>query len=496
MSSSPTLSPVSSRVVIVGAGVAGLACALALKGSRQEVIIVERDDEPETMDPVSAFDAWRRPGVPQFHHTHIFLARLQTIVRDRHPELLEDLARAGILRSSIDQILPMSLADKYEPKPNDRDLLHLWGRRATFEYVLRRHVGRLENTRFLHSTHIENLVVEKAGRHLRVRGVEIRRGGSAEVLHADVVVDASGVRSKMADWLRGHGALIRTDAKPSPCAYFCRHFRQRDPSSEPPRRGTGASLDYLVFGTFFAEEGTFSIAFACPETEEELSEFIRKPEGFDHVCRRIPALERWTSRSDPISRVLGGGGLANRWNHYPRRGPHVLGFFPVGDSYIQTNPIFGRGCSQAFVQAEVLGEVLVKESDPLRRARLFHARVRKLLKPHFDFSVAADKAMVARAKVARGDPLSLVERLMSFLYERVFGPAIEHDAVVAREWLRAQQMQEISAPWVGLIMVLRVVAVWVMLRLRGAREPLRSFGPERADMLRSLPEPGSAATAE
>src|SRR5207244_11291786 len=159
------------------------------------------------------------------------------------------------------------------------------------------------------------------------------------------------------------------------------------------------------------------IAFACPDTEQELADAIRRPEGFDHVCRQIPALARWTSRADPISRVLGGAGLSNRWSYSPKaRGPHVLGFFPVGDSYIQTNPIFGRGCSMAFVQAGVLADALATRGEPLSRARYFHSQVWKLLRPNFDFSVAADRAMLARAKSARAMPLPLLDPVLSHLY--------------------------------------------------------------------------------
>jgi hypothetical protein len=111
--------PAGERVVVVGGGLAGLGTALALKNSGKSVVILERDDAPPPMDPGSAFTDWSRPGVPQFHHTHIFLSRLRTILRDRHPEVLDDLARAGIERSSIDQVLPLSLCDRYVPKADD-----------------------------------------------------------------------------------------------------------------------------------------------------------------------------------------------------------------------------------------------------------------------------------------------------------------------------------------------------------------------------------------
>jgi 2-polyprenyl-6-methoxyphenol hydroxylase-like FAD-dependent oxidoreductase len=475
------------RVVIIGGGMGGLATALALEKSGHDVLILERDAPPPEIDASSAFDEWNRPGVPQLRHTHIFLARLQTILRDRHPELLAELQHVGIERSSIDEILPPGVADGYVPQKSDDDLLHLWGRRATLEYVLRRHVGRLGHVRFQHETRVEGLVIEKEGAHLRVRGVEVRRAGECETIPADIVVDASGVRSKITDLLRAAGAQIREERHESPCAYYSRHFVQRDGTDELPRQGTGAHVDYLVFGTFFAEGRTFSIAFAVPEIEPELSLALKRPEGFDEACRRIPVLDRLTSNAEPISRVLGGAGLANRWTHYGRAsGPHVLGFFPVGDSYIVTNPIYGRGCSMAFVEAHALADAISGTDEPLARAKRYHGTVHRLLRPHFDFSVAADKGFLARAKMARGDAVSFFDRFVSKVYESVLAPALEEKPVVSREWLKAQQMREVTPPWVAIFFVFYVLLLWALRAMRGVERLTRPVAPSREEMLHAV----------
>jgi 2-polyprenyl-6-methoxyphenol hydroxylase-like FAD-dependent oxidoreductase len=467
---------------------AGLATALSLKNSGRQVVIIERDDPPPPMPPERAFDSWKRPGVPQLHHTHIFLARLRTILRDDHPEVLAELDAAGIKASSIDQILPTSLIERYEAAPGDDDFLHLWGRRATLEFVLRRHVGALPHVSIVHDAKVEGLDVVTEGDRIRVRGVRLKRDGAEEVMAAEVVVDCSGARSKVPEWLRERGVEITTDTKSSACAYYCRHYLQRDPSTEPPRRGTGANIDYLIYGIFFAEHGSFSIAFACPEMEEELADAVRRPDGFDQVCSQIPALAKWTSRAEPTSRVLGGASLANRWHRYPEaRKSVVLGLFPVGDSHIQTNPIYGRGCSMAFVQAKVLSEVLARDGSPDEQGARYFSRVRELLKPHFDFSRAADQAFLARARMARGESVSLVERLMSYLYEEAFAPIIEVDFRLAREWLKASQMREVSPPWIGLALAVRMAFLWFFLKLGSRLKKLPSFGPPRATMIAALP---------
>jgi hypothetical protein len=94
--------------------------------------------------------------------------------------------------------------------------------------------------------------------------------------------------------------------------------------------------------------------------------------------------------------------------------------------------------------------------------------------------------MTARARLARGETLTGVERFMSFVYERMVTPAIDEDAVVAREWLKVQQMRDVSPPWVGLYMVLRVLVRWFVATVRGHRPSTCVHGPPRAALLGSF----------
>src|SRR5215471_9273359 len=119
----------AERIAIIGAGIGGLALALALKKTDREIVLVERDPEPPAISPEEAFEHWQRPGVPQFRHAHILLARLQTLLRDLHPEVHEDLRRAGLELSRVEEVLPKEHRDGYAPEPGDAELLHFWGRR-------------------------------------------------------------------------------------------------------------------------------------------------------------------------------------------------------------------------------------------------------------------------------------------------------------------------------------------------------------------------------
>src|SRR5262245_43733471 len=99
------------RVVIVGASIGRLATALALKHSKKQIVIVERDDPPPDIAPESAFDAWERPGVPHFRLSHSLLARLASILRERHPEVLAELSQAGVEPCPVEFALPSNQVD-------------------------------------------------------------------------------------------------------------------------------------------------------------------------------------------------------------------------------------------------------------------------------------------------------------------------------------------------------------------------------------------------
>ena len=293
-------------IAIIGAGIGGLAMALALKNHDVDVLVVERDPEPVELDaPDEAFERWPRPGVPQFRHAHIMLARLQTLVRDQHPELHAELLAAGLELSRLEEMLPPGQLEDPRPLPGDEDLRHFWGRRATFEYVLRKHVGKLPRVRFLHSTRVDGLLLDASGGAVRVRGLRLYRNCVEESLDADLIIDCSGKRTQVPDWLKAAGARIGYERFPSNYQYVCRHYRLNAEHAPLVRQGTGANLDFFGYSTFYGEHGHYAITLGCPTDEKDIARAMRRADGFDAVCAQIPVLTQWISESKVESKVLG-----------------------------------------------------------------------------------------------------------------------------------------------------------------------------------------------
>jgi 2-polyprenyl-6-methoxyphenol hydroxylase-like FAD-dependent oxidoreductase len=457
----------------------GLALALALAGSDKQVVLIERDPEPPQLDqPQEAFERWKRPGVSQFRYSHVFVGRLQNLLRTRYPALFQEMQTAGVRTSQFVEGLPPALRNGYLPQPGDEQIVSLCARRATFEYVLRRYVGRLLHVRFEHGAVAQGLVSERlseGGREtLRITGVEVKRGDVREILHGDVVVDAAGRNSPVRGWLEALGGKLDVHQQSAEFAYFCRHYRVRDGEVEPDHCDVTADLDYLKYAIFFGEQGHFAVAFGCAEQELPLIALMRRADGFDALCMQFPNLARWLQRSQPVSKVLGAAKIVNRWARVADH-PRVLGMFLTGDAGFEANPIYGRGCASAFVQSHLLAEALVTERDPLRRIARFEQLLIADLRPYHRASKVADQVFHYRSQRARGEPTTPLQRLQMYAYERVVLPALASDMVLVREILNVGSMGRPAGPLRIARFALRVVGSWLRGLLRGVPALPRSL---------------------
>src|SRR5438093_1312642 len=120
------------RVVVIGAGIAGLGTALALGRDGHDVVVVEKDAPPPPERVEDAFDGWRRRGTPQARLAHGFVPRTRAILAERAPDVLAGLLAAGARELDFARLIPPPAR-----VPEDAELVALACRRAPFEWVLR-----------------------------------------------------------------------------------------------------------------------------------------------------------------------------------------------------------------------------------------------------------------------------------------------------------------------------------------------------------------------
>ncbi|MBV9331483.1 MAG: FAD-dependent oxidoreductase [Alphaproteobacteria bacterium] len=486
----------SERVLIAGSGIAGLGAALALGGSGRTITLVDRDPPPPSGSAEEAFADWQRRGATQLRHSHVFLGRLTTLIRERYPDLLAELTEAGARIFNFWDGLPFPLQDRYRRAPGDEDLAILFSRRTTLELVMRRYAAKLPGVSFVDNAGVRGLKLRHESGLAIVEGLEVEREGTLETINADVVVDASGRNTPFPDWLRKEGVAVSEEESPSGILYFTRHYRLRDGQSEPGRDRTpiAGDMGYLKFAVFNADNRHFSITLATPEIETDLRVAIIRPEIFDRICTEIPGCALWTNpvRSEPASPVYAMGNLKSVWRSYLKDGkPQVLNFFAIGDAAVRTNPLYGRGCSAGVVHAHILRAALDASRDPIARAEKVEAETQASLRPYYDAMVRQDLQAIRRAEHER-DPSYVPgarARLAKSFMDDAIGPATRGDLDVLRGFSRAFHMIDHPMEWLKRPSTMaRILSFWAMPKAlkqaRGLYPP--KAGPERREMLAKL----------
>lgn len=495
---------VRKQVVVVGGSIAGLATGLAL--SRQEatangdaprVLILERDATPMPASPVEAFERWERKGSPQTRHSHAFLARLHNLLRDEAPQL-----HAELLSEGVEQLRFAEIVEREFPQaqliPEDEDVTLLACRRITFEWVLRKHIldsGRVE---FRDGVTVQGLESERdiSSGLPRVTGVRVmdRERGEA-VLPADLVIDATGRRSKLPQWLEAIGASpMREESEDCGIFYSTRFYRVREDAETPPFSGVvGADLGYLKYGIFPGDGGIFSVTL-CAAPDDDPLRCILRDEGFDFVASQLPNVKDWVDPAiaEPVTRVHGMADLHNSRRFYCEDGrPRALGLQPVGDALIHTNPLNGRGCTLAFVNAFLLADCAAEHGDDLLA---FHnaldEAVSREIVPWYEATRAQDRDAreVGRMHREGRDPFATQREdgsvdpkayMRSVLRDGLV-PALREDIEVMRAFMRIFNLLEAPQDLMkNPTLFSKVLAAYNRREQREARD----LGPDRAEML-------------
>jgi 2-polyprenyl-6-methoxyphenol hydroxylase-like FAD-dependent oxidoreductase len=458
------------QAIIVGGGITGLAAALVLRGRGARVTILERDPEPSVASAEEAFATWERKGAVQVRHSHAFLGRLRNLLRERYPDLLDALLAAGARELRMMEHPPRALRG-LKLEPGDDQLVALGCRRTTFEWVTRRFVLAQGAVSVIPNAVARSLVAVEGRLVPEVVGVRYAVDDDERELRGDIVVDASGRTSPAAKWLAAIGARPPyEELEQSGIVYYTRFYRMLPGASEPPpsEHPGAADFNWVKYAIFPADDRTFSITLATPLAFPRLK-VLAKVSAFDEMVRSIPALRPW---ADPtLAEPIGGpahpvqamGGLINRLRRFvDARGPLAIGFFVLGDAAYCTNPLYGRGCAQGFLHAELLGAALDAHPHDLAAAAVaLDRQARNQIEPFYRASVIADRDAVRKAEGR--SPRRLKTRLQAKFFEDGVTPATRCDPVVFRAFIRMMNMLETPEQAFGHLNVF-LRSLWVLLR--------------------------------
>src|SRR6059036_1396770 len=286
--------------VVLGGGLAGLGAARLLARHFPRVVVLERDRRAETADPEDAFADWERPGVPQFRHSHAFLARLRVVLLAHLPDVLDRLRAAGVRELGIDEVSPPGVT--LAPRADDEDVVLLACRRSTFEWALRASVAGRPGIELREGVLVEGLSGEaRDGGRPTVTGVRLADGST---IPAAIVVDATGRRSHAPEWLVALGTPAPYErSAETGIFYYTRFYRVR--RGRAPRGTTGlvaGDLGWVKIAIFPSDNDTFSITVGAPVDEPRLKG-LSEPARFERFVRAFPAVAPWRTRgtSAPIA---------------------------------------------------------------------------------------------------------------------------------------------------------------------------------------------------
>jgi 2-polyprenyl-6-methoxyphenol hydroxylase-like FAD-dependent oxidoreductase len=498
----------AKHVVVVGGSVTGLGVALALSEQGHPVTVLESDATPLPPSPREAFERWERRGSPQAWHSHAFLARLHNLLRDRVPELYAKLLEHGATPMPFSALVKKHFTDP-ELLPEDDDVTLLACRRITFEWVLRRHVLDSGRVDFRDGVKVTGLLATPGEGDAPpvVTGVRAVDADGEREIAADFVVDASGRRSKLRHWLCDIGtAPMREDSEPCGIFYVSRFYRLRDgvdfPSVEP---AVGADVGYMKYGIFPGDDRIFSVTLAASPDDPILRSVLRQP-YFEVAAMAFPAVAEWVDPAvaEPITGVHPMGDLRNTRRYFVEDGrPLALGIFPVGDSLIHTNPINGRGCTLAWVQAFQLADTYAEHADDLAAlAAALEAGVEREVVPWYEAGLAQDRDAidVDRSQREGRDPFAVNREdgtvdprayMRSLLRDGLI-PGLRENIHLLRAFMRIFNLLEAPSDMMKRPDLLQhVLAAW---QRRDQREPL-VLGPGRTEMIERLRQAGAGARA-
>jgi 2-polyprenyl-6-methoxyphenol hydroxylase-like FAD-dependent oxidoreductase len=395
------------RIAIAGGSAAGIFAALLLARAGHDVVVLERDRLEPAADVESAAAVAFRPSAPQIVQPHLIMARCRQLLIERLPDVYAGMLAAGVAEAPLRTQMPDTLADTAS-RPGDEDLMPVMTRRSTVDWVLGRAAAAESRVQVRYGVKVAGLLTaagpySAAGprpatgmvRVPHVTGLRTDRGD----LPADLVVDATGRRSPVDDWLAQIGARpTATWFAECGIAYYSRHYRIRQAAELPglPVTRTVIALDEFLAGKWGADNGAVQLVVA-PLAADRRFRTARDPAIFTAVLRTVPAYASWLDVMDPITDVFPMGGLHNTLRRLVADDiPVAIGLLAIGDSVCTTNPTLGRGLALALTGAADLADTLAEYGDdPAAHALAMDRLVAAHVVPFYQDQAAIDAARLA-----------------------------------------------------------------------------------------------------
>jgi 2-polyprenyl-6-methoxyphenol hydroxylase-like FAD-dependent oxidoreductase len=465
-------------VVVMGAGVVGLATAMLLRKDGHDVLVVERDAAEPHGNHEALWSSWERRGVNQFRLVHYFLPGFRVQLERELPEVAEALDDAGAIRHNVVRLVPEQLSGGF--RDGDEQFEALTARRPVMEAALAGAASTC-GVKVRRGVGIDGLLVgtptEPGTPH--VIGV---RSTAGEELRADLVVDALGRRSPLPMWLEAAGSQSPMEEREdSGFVYYARYFRSSDgsvPAMIAPLLQDYGSVSIL---TLPADNGTWGVAFIT-SAKDKPARPLKDPTTWQRVIAEFPLAAHWADGEPIDNGVAVMAGIEDRHRDYcPDGSPIATGVVSVGDSWACTNPSLGRGATMGLLHAVALRDEMRAGAldEPGKFAHSFAETTAERVEPWYRTTLGYDRARLAEMHADIAGHAYGADGQWDLT--RALAVAAGKDGELLRARLRIVGMLERPEDVLG--------APGVVERVKGLGANWRDephFGPSREELMRAL----------
>lgn len=411
----------TTKAIVIGGSIAGLLAARVLADHFAEVIVLERDALPTTAAP--------RKGVPQGQHAHALLGQGRVIMEELFPGLVEQLVSQGAARGHGRHFSGGGYLCAVPNLPPG-----LFVSRPCLETAVRAQVLARPNVRIVQQCDVLGWSAdETASRVTGVRLIRRQAGSAAEIMGADLVVDASGRGSRTPAWLESLGyAPPEVEVVEVGMGYASRFYRRQpgDFNGNLVINIAPTPANKRACGMLAQEGDRWIVTLAGyfgdhPPTDEQ---------GYLEFARRLPTPDvyNFIRTATPLSEPVAFKFPSNQRRRYEKLARFPAGLLVIGDAICSFTPIYGQGMTVAAMEAMALRDCLGAGTEGL--ATRYFRQVSRVVDIPWSITVGNDLNLSEGAAVR-----PRMARLISWYMSKLL-IAARRDPVVTLAFMRVANL--------------------------------------------------------
>lgn len=362
--------------VVIGSSIAGLCAARTLSDRFDRVVVLDRDELPDSATP--------RKGVPQSGHGHVLLVAGQRAMDELFPGLTTELVERGAVQFDPGMDLSFYRFGAIWPRvPSKLRLVSC--SRPLLELTIRRHVLALDGVEVRDRTAVSALL----GTGDKVTGVRL---DDDTVIDTDLVVDCSGRGGRSNQWLTTLGFPVPEVTEVKIGVGYGTRFYRREEGDFPTGKAIFAlptpPLEFRVGLALPVEDNRWLVSLGGWHDSSP-----RDEEGFQQHARELPhpGIAKLMESCEPLTELELCGYPSSRRRHFEALSRVPAGYLTLGDAICSFNPIYGQGMTCAALEALELGVLLDKHDEASAKLAVeFYQQASRIISTPWQFATGGD----------------------------------------------------------------------------------------------------------